>query len=90
MPTLHSITPSAVLPAGEPSLAGRCPASSRITAANRKRRRRPFPTFKTPHERALDENGVANLRSAREGGDRFFEDFAEGVGRKGKSAGSGK
>jgi len=39
------IAPSAVLPAGKRILAGRCPAPSRIAAANRARRRRPFPAI---------------------------------------------
>jgi hypothetical protein len=46
-------SPSAVLPAGEPSLAGRCPAPSRLAPAKSKRRRRPFPALSTPRENAL-------------------------------------
>ncbi len=37
------------------------PAPSRSAAANRARRRRPLPAIKTPHERALDGNGMRNV-----------------------------
>jgi hypothetical protein len=73
--TLHCTSPSAVLPAGERNLAGRCPAPSRSAAANRARRRRPLPAFTTPHERALERKRRAELTRAAKRGDLFFRDF---------------
>lgn len=79
-------TPSAVLPAGEHSLAGRCPVSSRIVAANHNRRRRPLPAFTTPHERALEWKRRCKSSCSDSGGDKFFRHFAEAVGRNGEIA----
>ena len=80
-------SPSAVLPAGERSLAGRCPVSSRRAAANRARRRRPFSTPVTPHERALDENGAHNLRAPGRAGISFSAKSPKGLRAKKKVRG---
>jgi len=78
-------SPSAVLPAGERILAGRCPAPSRSAAANRARRRRPFPAFTTPHECALERKRRGECIRAGRSGDKFFRTSAKRIGRKAKS-----
>jgi len=56
-------SPSAVLPAGERSLAGRCPAPPRLTTAKRERRRRPLPALFAPRERPRTEMADRNIVS---------------------------
>jgi hypothetical protein len=62
-----------------------------LSAANGKSRRRPFPAIKTPHERALGENGEANLRAAQRAGIKFFGNSVKRLKwlRKSRKADSG-
>jgi hypothetical protein len=90
MRTLRCITPSAVLPAGERILAGRCPAPSRSAAANRARRRRPLSHVSRRLMSApSNENGALNVRAHQRAGINFSRTRGRSWTRTGK-CGEGK